>query len=462
MLLPAITDALVAEGLEISSARIAEKSGEFVVGASVDGSIQLILLYYDNPDLRPAAAWAQLDKVQMTRSGVEAMLGKVFLEAAVSCLGDAIYSNGKMRTYQEVVSTQGAIDCALGAITAFGADAAAKKLGARAKAVMNKVRDSPERFVKLLTDLNFTDDQILRLGARFGVSSKSVRFYIFKLRNRLKLAELPNSDALLKDLEAGDEALVKAFQENVELVDAWKAVGKHADLRTNTKFLENISGYSDDLLKQLDDDLLNSKYSPSDLFKESPDDVTNVWKKLKENPYWASDFAKETTDARWLKWKDREFFKTVTKAGKDFEEYVVQNLGTLRSKVLNKYPNLDINDYEVFTQVQMKTGVGDEYFVADLVLVKKNTDEFGQIILDKNNVVVLESKLSSRTILTTPQGNALTKVKSSENTFDVRSVSKQSSGGFSIGNSDNLKVDDFIKVSSDGQGGVIDDIVSLK
>ncbi|RED91628.1 hypothetical protein [Marinoscillum furvescens] len=104
MLLPAITDALVAEGLEISSALIAEKCGEFVVGASVDGSIQLILLYYDNPDLRPAEAWAQLDKVQMTRSGVEAMLGKVYLEAAVSCLGDAIYSNGKMRTYQEMKS----------------------------------------------------------------------------------------------------------------------------------------------------------------------------------------------------------------------------------------------------------------------------------------------------------------------------------------------------------------------
>ncbi|REE01788.1 hypothetical protein [Marinoscillum furvescens] len=271
MLLPAITDALVAEGLEITSALITEKSGEFVVGASVDGSIQLILLNYDNPDLRPAEAWAQLDKVQMTRSGVEAMLGKVYLEAAVSCLGDAIYSNGKMRTYQEVVSTQGAIDCALGAITAFGADATAKKLGTRAKAVMIKVRDSPERFVKLLTDLNFTDDQILRLGARFGVSSKSVRFYIFKLRTRLKLAELQNSDALLKDLEAGDEALVKAFQENVELVDAWKAVRDLPEsVRTNTSNLENLNkalkqdGYGVDYFE----DLLKSKENPQNFIDD--------------------------------------------------------------------------------------------------------------------------------------------------------------------------------------------------
>lgn len=88
--------------------------------------------------------------------------------------------------------------------------------------------------------------------------------------------------------------------------------------------------------------------------------------------------------------------------------------------MLNKYPNLDIDQYEIFTQVQVKTGVGSEHFVADMVLMKKKTDDFGQIVLDKNNVVVLEMKLSSGTNLTTPQGNALTKVQSNSNTFDVR------------------------------------------
>lgn len=264
-----------------------------------------------------------------------------------------------------------------------------------------------------------------------------------------------------KDLEE-TEGLLHVFLENPNLVRSWQAISKHADLRTNTKFLENISGYSDDLLKQLDEDLVNPKYSLANLFKESPDDVTEIWKKLKEDPYWASDFAKETTDARWLKWKDREFFKTVTKAGKDFEKYVTQNLGALRSKILNKYSNLDINNYEVFTQVQIKTGVGDEYFVADIVLVQKNTDEFGQVILDKSNVVVLESKLRSTTNLTTPQSNALTKVKSGANSFEVRSISKEGFEGSSISNSDHLKINDFIKVWSDGQGGVIDNIESLK
>nr|WP_319399907.1 hypothetical protein [uncultured Carboxylicivirga sp.] len=111
----------------------------------------------------------------------------------------------------------------------------------------------------------------------------------------------------------------------------------------------------------------------------------------------------------------------------------------------------------------MKTGVGDEYFVADMVLVKKNIDEFGDVLLDKNKVVVLESKLSSGTNLTTPQSNALTKVKSNSNAFDIRSISKKSaSGKTSLSNSDNLKVNDFMKVWSDGKGGVIDDVASMK
>lgn len=111
-------------------------------------------------------------------------------------------------------------------------------------------------------------------------------------------------------------------------------------------------------------------------------------------------------------------------------------------------------------------GVGDEDFVADMVLVKRQTKTVQGIeveVLDFDNAIALEIKLSSGTNLTTPQGNALTKVKSSSNTFDIRSISKQSiSDNFSLGNADNLKVNDFIKVWSDGKGGVINDVASMK
>jgi len=53
-------------------------------------------------------------------------------------------------------------------------------------------------------------------------------------------------------------------------------------------------------------------------------------------------------------------------------------------------------------------------------------------------------------------------VKSTENTFDIRSISKQSeSGNYSLGNSDNLKVNNFLKVWSNGQGGIINDLIIL-
>lgn len=251
------------------------------------------------------------------------------------------------------------------------------------------------------------------------------------------------------------------FFDNPELVESWKAISKHADLRTNTTFLENISGYSDDLLKQLDEDLLNPKWADElkTAFTENPTDV-GIWKQLKDDPALSWEISKTNPD--WQRWGQREFFKEVTAKGKAFEKFVESNISSLRSKLLNKYPNLDINEYEIFTQVQIKTGVGSEHFVADMVLVKKKTDDFGQVVLDKNNVVVLETKLSSGTNLTTPQGNALTKVQSNSNNFDVRSVSKQNTNGYTITNSDNLKINDFIKVYSDGDGSVISDVVSLK
>jgi len=135
----------------------------------------------------------------------------------------------------------------------------------------------------------------------------------------------------------------------------------------------------------------------------------------------------ETGGVRWTKWAQGNFFKTVTKAGKDFELFVSANLSVLRTKLLAKYLNIDLNNYAIFEQVQIKTGQiangADEFFVADFVLVKKKT-VLGQEILDFDNAIVLETKLSSTTALTTPQTNALAKVKTASNTFDIRSISK--------------------------------------
>ena len=177
----------------------------------------------------------------------------------------------------------------------------------------------------------------------------------------------------------------------------------------------------------------------------------------------------ETGGVRWTKWAQGNFFKTVTKAGKDFELFVSGNLSVLRTKLLAKYLNIDLNNYAIFEQVQIKTGQiangADEFFVADFVLVKKKT-VLGQEILDFDNAIVLETKLSSTTALTTPQTNALAKVKTASNTFDIRSISKNTKDNkYFLGSGTeykNLKITDYIKVNSDGVGNTIQDVTSLK
>lgn len=206
------------------------------------------------------------------------------------------------------------------------------------------------------------------------------------------------------------------------------------------------------------------------LLKESPDDLNDMWKLLKDDPKYAFELSK-TGGSRWEKWAQGNFFKTVTKAGKDFEQFVSSNLSVLRTKLLSKYPNIDLNDYAIFEQIQMKTGQklasgADEFFIADFVLVKKKT-VLGQEILDFDNAIVLETKLSSGTALTGPQTNALTKAKTSSNTFDVRTVSQSSTtnSSYSLGSSTSNKtvtVTDYIKVNSNGVGGTIQDVNSLK
>ncbi len=205
------------------------------------------------------------------------------------------------------------------------------------------------------------------------------------------------------------------------------------------------------------------------LLKESPDDLIDIWKTLKDDPKYSFELAK-TGGSRWEKWAQGNFFKAVTKAGKDFEIVAKGELqaasSVLKSKLASKY-NINLSQYEVFEQVQIKTGQivngKDEFFVADFVLVKKKI-VLGQEILDLDNAIVLETKLSSTTRPTGPQINAIDKVKTSSNTFNIRSVSQEGvfNNTYTIGNTNQLKINDFIKVYSDGVGTTVQDIISLK
>ena len=194
---------------------------------------------------------------------------------------------------------------------------------------------------------------------------------------------------------------------------------------------------------------------------KNADDV-DVWKHLKDDPAYGFELAK--TDPAWQKWANTNYFKTITKVGKDFE---VATLNALKDKNSTLWQKLKLNadDYEIFQQVQLKTGNADEYFVADFILVKKEVNQFtGATRLDFDNAIALESKLSEGTALTTRQGQGLTKVQSA-NTFDVRSVSKAGEFNpekYQITNTNKIKIQDFIKVWSDDGGKNVANIMSLK
>lgn len=266
----------------------------------------------------------------------------------------------------------------------------------------------------------------------------------------------------LEDVKAGLGEKMDWTKWDDKLVDAWKAVSKHADLRINPKFLENISGYSDDLLKQLDNDLLNPKWADElkALFKESPDDVTNIWKKLKEDPSEAWEISK--ADPAWEKWSQREFFKDVTVKGKGFERDVC--LATFKNRSSAKYIELknkvstdigkNLDDYDMYSQVQLKYD-GDNYFVADQLFVKR--DALGDI----EDIIVIENKLSSTTPLTTPQTNAFR-----QTSFTVRSQSVPSEfgSGINLTSGKTIAFSDskqWYKVHDGANGDVISGIVKM-
>jgi hypothetical protein len=161
------------------------------------------------------------------------------------------------------------------------------------------------------------------------------------------------------------------------------------------------------------------------------------------------------------------FFKTVTKAGKDFEEVCILAFKTrtsakyteLKALVFADF-NKNLDQYEMFSQVQLKynTTTGD-YFIADQVFVKYDANGL------QEDIIILENKLSGATQLTTNQGAAFLK-----NSFDVRSVQNisktnptkilQSSDNIPLNFSDNIIK--WYKITSDGVGKAITSINKME
>ncbi|MEM9327579.1 MAG: hypothetical protein AAGA85_18070, partial [Bacteroidota bacterium] len=229
-----------------------------------------------------------------------------------------------------------------------------------------------------------------------------------------ELADLINRSRELK-------TLFRSSASKERLVEVWRAVRTHGDLSADAQFMERVSDFSDDLLRQLNEDLTNPKWADELLtaFRQHPTDVT-LWRQLKEDPAAAWEISKTNPD--WQRWAQREFFKDVTRLGKRFESETA--LGAMKNRSSQWYGNLktqvssdfgkNLDDYDLFSQVQLKHN-GEDYFVADQVFVK--FDDFGAV----EDLLVIENKLQRSTALTTPQSNALR-----QSSYEVRSIMKAS------------------------------------
>lgn len=109
----------------------------------------------------------------------------------------------------------------------------------------------------------------------------------------------------------------------------------------------------------------------------------------------------------------------------------------------------NLDDYEMFSQVQLKYNSTGDYFVADQVFVKY--DAFGDI----DDLIVIENKLSSTTPFSPNQTSAL-----QSNSFTVRStkIESEMTNELFIGSNDIISFSDskqWYKVYSSGDGTAI-------
>lgn len=215
--------------------------------------------------------------------------------------------------------------------------------------------------------------------------------------------------------------------DNLPNLKAWSGT---LDEVADADLIAKIDGLDPTDLGKLNTDIVHTTYGTEikTLIKQNPDDLTDIWKRLKDDPAYSWELRKTSPNSRWEAWSQREFFKDVTAKGKGFETDVC--LIAFKNRTSAKYLELkdnvltdlkkNLDEYDMYAQVQLKYS-GDNYFVADQLFIKYKTVG-GQKVVD--DIIVVENKLSSSTPLTPPQASAF-----KETTFTVRSQSVPSEFG---------------------------------
>ncbi|WP_271766890.1 hypothetical protein [Aquimarina algiphila] len=208
--------------------------------------------------------------------------------------------------------------------------------------------------------------------------------------------------------------LIDKIDDSYASLKGW--IGSLDDV-TDANLLNKLDEIGSDYWKLLDKDLLSASNGSElrGLLKTAED--IDAWKLLKENPAYAFEISKNG-GSLWTKWSKANFFKVVTKKGKDFEALIT---GLIKTK--EPFKTLFQNGYKHLTQIYIKGT--SKVVIADDLFVTKQFDEILEI--DYFRAVINDSKLSKGSPWTPNQKSELIDVfKNNPNKkyikFEVRST----------------------------------------
>ncbi|MBC6111319.1 hypothetical protein ACFOG5_08925 [Pedobacter fastidiosus] len=185
----------------------------------------------------------------------------------------------------------------------------------------------------------------------------------------------------------------------------------------------------------------------------------DIWKILKDDPGYAFDLGEEGL-GNWAKWGKSNFFKTVTKTGRELSKNIVisiQSKGKIFNLIADKLGMdvVELSRYKVFEEVAFEVPVTAKtpggFMKADVVLVKY--DASGRFIED---VIVIENKLSATTAFTDAQKLKFTEVKNASDGSKVEFKLKFDNDKLKLdkGTSLNAHKDKVLKINDGGTSSV--------
>ncbi|MDF0720560.1 hypothetical protein P0M11_11180 [Kaistella sp. PBT33-4] len=192
-----------------------------------------------------------------------------------------------------------------------------------------------------------------------------------------------------------------------------KMQGNLANYQTE-EILRKFENFDDALLDKAVYEMAHTGQRGKDVrtpINQNADDIITQFKPILEDPnrVWAS---KEMLSPSWERWRKSYFYKFITNVGRKFEEFVNVRFAIRNSSEYNALQNWmisngigkNLDDYDLFTSVQLKYNAIGNYFVADQVFVQYiKVGKFKKI----DDIIVIETKLKQTTATSANQKAAI-------------------------------------------------------